>query len=265
MDWYEILGVPRNATQDQIKKQYRKLSLECHPDRPNGNENKFKMLNEAYETLSDESKRKQYDRPQINLMDMFQQDIFQHDMFSPTFIFKTLMKPPPLNLHVQLTLDQAYTGCKFPIHIERWVHRQHIKELEKETCYIDIPPGVDTNECMMLPNKGNMGSDGSMGDIRIILQIKPHMFERVGLDLIYTHTITLKESLCGFSFELNYLQQCYKINNPKGNIIHPSYVKEIAGMGMKRDSNVGKLIIKFNIAFPSVLSEEVIQSIENLL
>jgi DnaJ-class molecular chaperone len=260
MNYYDILGVPKNATQDQIKKQYRKLSLECHPDRPNGNESKFKMLNEAYEILGDEVKRKQNDKPEINLMDMF-----QHDMFSPTFIFKTLMKPPPLNVHLTLTLEQAYTGCKVPIHIERWIHRHQIKELETETCYVDIPPGVDSNECMMLPNKGNMGSDGSMGDIRIILQIKPHCFERVGLDLVYTHTITLKESLCGFSFELNYLQQCYKINNPKGNIIHPSYIKEISGMGMKRDSNVGKLIIKFNITFPPVLSDEVIQSIESLL
>ena len=59
MDYYAVLGLPKNASQEQIKKQYRKLSLECHPDRPGGNANKFKELNEAYETLSDESKRTQ--------------------------------------------------------------------------------------------------------------------------------------------------------------------------------------------------------------
>jgi len=70
MDYYAILGLPKNASQDQIKKKYRALSLECHPDRPGGNAEKFKQLNEAYETLSDETKRAQYDSPQIDLMDI---------------------------------------------------------------------------------------------------------------------------------------------------------------------------------------------------
>ena len=58
MDYYKTLGINKNAGKDEIKKSYRKLSLEYHPDRPNGNAEKFKKVNEAYETLSDEQKKK---------------------------------------------------------------------------------------------------------------------------------------------------------------------------------------------------------------
>src|SRR5215471_14884244 len=60
-DYYEILGVGKNASPDEIKKAFRRLAIEHHPDR-GGNEEKFKELNEAYEVLKDESKRKRYDQ-----------------------------------------------------------------------------------------------------------------------------------------------------------------------------------------------------------
>lgn len=60
-DYYEVLGVGKNASADEIKKAFRKLAIEHHPDR-GGNEDKFKEVNEAYEVLKDESKRKRYDQ-----------------------------------------------------------------------------------------------------------------------------------------------------------------------------------------------------------
>lgn len=61
-DYYKILGVDKNASQDEIKKAFRKLAHEHHPDKGNGNADKFKEINEAYQTLGNESKRKQYDQ-----------------------------------------------------------------------------------------------------------------------------------------------------------------------------------------------------------
>ena len=61
-DYYDVLGVARNATKDDIKKAYRKLAHEFHPDKKGGNEQKFKELNEAYQVLSSDEKRAQYDR-----------------------------------------------------------------------------------------------------------------------------------------------------------------------------------------------------------
>ena len=59
-DYYDILGVSKNPTQDEIKKAYRKKAHQYHPDKKNGDEAKFKELNQAYQTLSNDSKRKQY-------------------------------------------------------------------------------------------------------------------------------------------------------------------------------------------------------------
>ena len=67
--YYEILGVEKNASEDDIKKAYRKLAMEHHPDRPDGDEAKFKEVKEAYETLSDANARAQYDRLGKNYRD----------------------------------------------------------------------------------------------------------------------------------------------------------------------------------------------------
>lgn len=61
-DYYKILGVDKNASQDEVKKAFKKLAMQHHPDRPGGNEAKFKEVNEAYQVLSDAEKRKRYDQ-----------------------------------------------------------------------------------------------------------------------------------------------------------------------------------------------------------
>lgn len=258
MTLYDILGVPSNATMDQIKKQYRKMSLEFHPDRPGGNASKFKEINEAYEQLYDDKKRKQYDQVQ-------EPDLF--DFLSPMFGSFHLLRTPPLDVMVEITLDQAFTGGKIPVTIDRWIHVQHVKQSERETLYIDIPRGVDTNEWMLIANRGNMGPTGELGDVRVIFTIKnTTKMERKGLDLWYTHSITLKEALCGFSFQLEYLRgQILQLNNPAGNIVSPYYKKIMPEMGMKREDQTGNLVLAFMIQFPTTLPESSIESLRSLL
>ena len=261
MSLYDLLGVPSNASMEQIKKQYRKLSLEFHPDRPGGNAAKFKEINEAYEQLYDDTKRNQYDQTQ-RTPDLFE---FLSPMFNQPFM--QMMRSPPLDVMLELTLDQAFTGGKIPVTIERWVHIQNVKQSEREKIYVDIPRGVDTHECMLIAGRGNMGPTGELGDVRIIFLVKNNTkMERRGLDLWYTHNITLKEALCGFTFQLEYLRgQTLQLNNPAGNIVSPYYKKIMPEMGMNRDDQNGNLVIAFNVQFPTVLSETAIETIKTLL
>jgi curved DNA-binding protein len=283
MSFYEVLGVPSTATQDQIKKQYRKLSLECHPDRPNGNSEKFKEINEAYENLSSDLKRKQYDASLQPMPDIFEMlfkggGLFQGGLGGhfqqggPMFqqggpMFQSFMKPPPLVMNTTITLDQAYNGCNIPISIERWIQTRQIKQLQQETLYIDIPKGIDAHECILIEGKGNMGPDGELGDVRLSFTItNPTKMERKGLDLFYVHEISLKESLCGCSFSFLHLQgKTLTINSPKGNIISPLYKREVDNMGMKRGECTGKLIISVNIIFPETLDVSVLDKLLDIL
>jgi len=261
MSLYDVLGVPSNASMEQIKKQYRKLSLEFHPDRPGGNSKKFKEINEAYEQLFDDTKRNQYDQT------MRTPDLFE--LLSPMFgqPFMQMMRSPPLDILVEITLDQAFTGGKVPVTIERWIHVQQVKQSEREKIYVDVPRGVDTHECILIANRGNMGPTGELGDVRLIFSVtNTTKLERRGIDLWYTHNITLKEALCGFSFQLEYLNgQMLQLNNPPGNIVSPYYKKIMPEMGMKRDDQVGNLVIAFTIQFPPTLPETTIETLKNLL
>ena len=133
-DYYEILGVPRNATSEQIKKAFRKLAFKYHPDHNNeaNAENAFKEINEAYEILSDPDKRASYDRyGRAGVQDMFGfedfsfgglGDIFEA-FFGGTTATKTRRRAPrkgaDLQTKLTLTFEEAVFGTNKEIEIWR--------------------------------------------------------------------------------------------------------------------------------------------------
>ena len=185
-----------------------------------------------------------------------------------------LMKPQPIIKNEELTLSKAYTGCTIPLQITRWIVENNTKREETETIYVTIPKGVDNNEIIIIRDKGNSLADNNKGDIKLFIKIvNDTEFIRNGLDLILNKTITLKEALCGFSFDMKYIDgREFKLNNGNGNIIHNNYNKVIQHMGMKRAINpqmaqehTGNLIINFNVAFPEKLTEEQIAGLTKIL
>jgi molecular chaperone DnaJ len=128
-DYYEVLEVPKTATQDEIKKAYRKKALAHHPDK-GGDENIFKEIAEAYEILSDDEKRKQYDihghniprqGPSGNPFDMFQ-DFFNRSGFNPFARNSTPRNGANLNLTVKLTLEEIFNGVNKKFKYKRNTH-----------------------------------------------------------------------------------------------------------------------------------------------
>ena len=301
-NYYNILGINEKATKDEIKKAYRGLQMKYHPDRNIGSQESINMtqkINEAYEILGDEEKKQEYDRSRNNPypflrmngnngMEIPVDDIF--NMFfgmpgfpgmnmngnqgprihvfngSPMGFQQALQKPTPIIKNVSITMDQVLTGATIPVDIEKWVMENGTKVFEPETIYVNIPQGIDDGEILVIRDKGNILNDGIKGDVKIFVKINNEsQFKRSGLDLILDKTISLKESLCGFSFELKYLNgKSYTLNNNKGNIIPPEYKKVYQGMGLTRGEHKGNMIIHFHVIFPESLTQEQILKLSEI-
>lgn len=302
--FYNILGINENSSKEEIKKAYRTLSLKHHPDKnPNNQEayNKFQKINEAYETLGDEQKREEYDMMKKNPFFKManyngnpnNMDSPFHDMdeiFSAIFggslgggmsfgrpnirifrgdpqqLFK-MQKPQPIIKSLNINIEQVLIGGTVPVEIERWIIENENKVFENETIYITIPKGIDDNEIILLKDKGNIINEETKGDIKIVIKVENNTeFERRGIDLIINKTISLKDALCGFTFELKYINgKVYTLNNNSGNIIPPEYIKVIPNLGLTRDGHTGNLLIHFHVNFPEKLSEEQIQKLKEIL
>lgn len=173
-------------------------------------------------------------------------------------------KPTPIIKNVIVPIDKILTGTTIPVEIERWLIENGTKIFENETMYVTVPKGIDEGEIIILKEKGNVMSDANKGDIKIFIKIENNTeFKRSGLDLILEKTITLKEALCGFTFELKYISgKIYTITNNSGNIISNGYKKLIPNMGFTRDDHTGNLLIIFNVIFPEKLPEDVLASLK---
>ena len=180
---------------------------------------------------------------------------------------QAISKPTPIMKTIEINMSNVLTGASIPLEIERWIMENGIKVHEKETIYVSIPQGVDDNELLILRDKGNVLNENIKGDVKIFVKIKNEsVFKRSGLDLVLEKNISLKESLCGFTFEINYINgKSYTLNNNKGNIIPPEYRKIYPGMGLTRGEHKGNMIIHFHIDFPEKLSEEQIIKLSEAL
>jgi DnaJ-class molecular chaperone len=181
----------------------------------------------------------------------------------PGFPF-TQAKPSPIVKHINVPIDKILTGTTIPVEIERWMIENGLKIFEKETVYVTVPKGIDEGELILLKDKGNILSETNRGDIKVFVKIENNTeFTRVGLDLILNKTITVKEALCGFAFELKYITgKVYTITNNSGNIISHGYQKVIPNMGLTRDEHTGSLLIIFDVKFPEKLSEETLAALK---
>ena len=334
---YNVLEVPENASSDEIKKAYRKLSLKYHPDKNPGKPEvveTFHKINNSYEILGSVDKKSEYDMMRKNpfagmmprgggggggnpmedmLANMFfggmpgggmpggfggmpggmpngmPGNIFMHGMpgmhnigggggggFPPGFqIFRNgvpvnmnqIQKPTPIIKTLPINMEMVLNGGSAPMEVERWILENGNKHVEFQTIYVSIAKGVDNNEIIMLENQGNVMSENCKGDIKVFIKIENDTeFQRRGLDLILDKKISLRESLCGFSFELKYINgKDYTINNQTGSIIAHEYHKIIPGMGLTRDDHIGNLIIIFHVEFPKSLTLEQINALNKIL
>ena len=306
-NFYKMLEVPETASIDEIKKAYRRLSLAHHPDKNNNSPEsatKFQKISEAYETIGDVDKKKEYDltrnNPFIKMMGsnhgMSMDPMGQNAMddllstllgfsgqgFPPGFLggqnirvfhngrpvnmAHPQQKPPPIIMSISVPIDKILSGTTVPIDVERWIVEHGNKVHEHETIYVTVPKGIDEGEIIVLKDKGNTISDELKGDVKVVIKIENNTnFLRSGLDLLLAKSISIKEALCGFTFEVKYITgRTYTINNNAGNIIPNGYKKIIPNMGFSRDGHTGNLIIIFDVKFPEKLSEASLEALKKI-
>jgi DnaJ-class molecular chaperone len=186
---------------------------------------------------------------------------------SPMGFQEAIQKPSPITKTLYITMEQVLNGTTIPLDIEKWVIDNGLKVHELETIYVTVPPGIDENEIILLNDKGNVLNEYVKGDVKVFIKINNDTnFKRCGLDLIYEKKITLKEALCGFSFEIKYINgKSYTLNNNKGNIIPPDYKKVYQGMGLTRGEHKGNMIIHFHVEFPENLTSDQIEKLTSVL
>jgi len=317
---YEILGVAKDANLKDIKKAYRKLSLEYHPDRNSTEEaiSKMHAINEAYEILNDVDKRRNYDMElemghgampfqHMNSMDEFS-DINQlfsmmfngvpgmngmpgmHGMqfagnmgpgirvfhssngpgnFRAEFSQSFHHQPPPvIEKKIELTIEQCFRGCSIPIDIERWTIINGLKVNEIESVTVTFPPGIDESDTLLLKGHGHSIQENNRGDVHLSIRtINRTPFKRQGLDLLFRKNISLKEALCGFTFDIPHINgKTFALNNTTNvSVIFPGFKKVIPNLGMQKENVTGNLIIELDIEFPDKLSDEQITALKSIL
>jgi len=304
---YNVLGISETATETEIKKAFRSLSLIYHPDRNSSEEaiSKMQDITGAYEVLKEPASRKEYDMQlkfggQVN-MDMpnmddlndlfgmmfngmpgmaqqmqgmggpnirvFHQNGFGPQQFQMRSSFNQVRNPEIIKKQIIITLEQAYTGCIVELNINRIIENEDNVSREEENIYVNIPSGVLHNETISISGKGNE-LNKRKGDININVSIENNStFIRQELDIIMKQKISLKEALCGFTFDFTYLNGKKMSLTNTGNltIIKPGYQKVIPNMGITRENNTGRFIVHFDIEFPSELSEEVREQLNAIL
>jgi curved DNA-binding protein len=264
MDYYNILGVDRSASQDDIKKAYRKLAAKHHPDR-GGDTAKFQEISAAYDTLSNPDKKSQYDNPQP-------QGGFQQyggmppgfeDVFAQAFgqgfgdIFGARRAQPvrnkTLNLQTYISLEEAFNGKELIANIQLPSGRDQMLEVK-------IPAGIRDGTVLRLAGMGDDSiGNAPRGDIHLSIHLNQHpIFQRSNDDLLMTLQLSCLEAIVGCTKRFDTIDgRTLEINIQPGT--QHGQVMSVQGHGMPNMSDnrmKGRLLLNISITIPRNLTEE---------
>src|SRR6185369_1261075 len=200
-DYYEVLGVKKGASVEELKKAYRKLAVKYHPDKNPGDkqaEERFKEINEAYAVLSDPKKKAQFDQfGSSNFHQRYsQEDIFRDQGFGTDDIFSRIFgdamrrqrgggagrnmaaKGEDYNMEIQVTFRDSYDGAEKRI--------AFMRDGVREELSVKIPAGIESGAKLRVAGRGGAGRmGGPAGDIYLTVNVGPDpVFQREGNDIV---------------------------------------------------------------------------------
>ncbi|HAC65064.1 MAG TPA: molecular chaperone DnaJ [Cyanothece sp. UBA12306] len=269
-NYYAILGVPKDATSEEIKKSFRKLARQYHPDVNPGDktaEEKFKSINEAYNTLSDETKRAEYDlrlfgkgkRRPTRGRDAIprngngvrnnypqDQDFWRFQDYGPVTSKRAKVVSPSrsgrrdVEAKLTLPLEKAYRGGRERIRLE-----------DGRSLEVEMPPGMIDGQKIRLKGQGLDG-----GDLYLKITIATHgFFALQGTDIFCRIPVTPTEAILGGAVEVPTLDGLVKMTVPQG--VRAGQRLRLANKGYPDSNNSrGDQLVEIQIAMPLEISEE---------
>ena len=286
-DYYKILGVAKTASADEIKKAYRKLARKHHPDvNPNDKtaESKFKELQEAYDVLKDEKKRREYDELGTNYFNYKNagasggasqgqyyydysgggasgfnynynnagggegvnfEDIFS-DLFNRSGKKHGPAKGSDLNASLEISVAESVKGA------------ERIINLNGEKIKIKIPAGISNGGKIKLSGKGSSGfNGGANGDLYITISVlNDNIYERKENDIYVNKKIKLTEAVLGAKVEISAIDGKFMLTVPAGSQNGTKFRISKKGATDVSGKKTGDLIVTVFVDIPSDISDK---------
>lgn len=272
-NYYDLLGVSKTASIDEIKKAYKKLARQYHPDlNPNNKEaeSKFKEISEAYAILSDPEKRSKYDRFGSGSFGEDFDRAWQQSRSQGGFDFHQM---GDMGFDLGDILGDLFMGGAFGSRARGRGARAHPQNIETElplsfiesvlgakktvrvgnsVIDVNIPRGVETGSKVRVAGKGQAG-----GDLFLVCRVEGHpFFKRTGEDIELQLPITLKEALKGAKIEVPTIHGPVDLKVPEGVSSGTRMKLKGRGVDSQLSKKVGDQYVTLQVVFPKLSGEE---------
>ncbi|MEX0932160.1 MAG: J domain-containing protein [Candidatus Saccharimonadales bacterium] len=264
-DYYQVLGIEKGASAEDIKKAYRKKAVELHPDKENGDEEKFKEVTEAYEVLKDSQKRQRYDQLGHAAsgagdtqgfggfegfdFGQFQQgfggfEVDLNDVFGNFFGGGFRRKGRNVQTAITITFEESVFGTD-----------KEVQSVGGETVKVKIPSGIENNNTIRLRGEGERIPEGESGDLFVQVRVRPHAeFKREGLNILSTTKINIVEAILGTEIKVNTVDGPLTLKVPAGT--QSGQKIKITGKGVKRAGARGDHLVLIEVGIPKKISKK---------
>ena len=284
-DYYKILGINKDATEDEVKKAFRKLAHAYHPDKSGGDEAKFKEASEAYAVLSDKKKRTQYDQfgsaggqagggfqggfnPQDFGFDFsgFGQAGFDtgdlSDILSSIFGGRRVRRGRDIAVDIELSFQESVFGADRKVVINS-------KFVKQKEVSISVPAGIDDGQMIRLNGQGEILEGGVSGDLYVKVHVRKHPYLRKeGYNLLMDLEVKLTDALLGVDRKIATLDGEITLKVPSST--KHGTILRVKGKGVptsapaRQSGGRGDLYIRIAVQIPEKLSKEAKKLIEEL-